>query len=400
MAGQTINRPITSVLYLGLHRNYSNSAPERCFRMEAQQSLIADVENAIACGSSDQRVNTLRRITDLFVSSSDSYSAEQVDVFDDVITRLAEEIETKARAELANRLAPVTNAPVATVRKLARDPSIAVAGPVLSQSKSLTEADLLSFADGQDQARLLAISKRAAISEKVGDMLATKGDQDVVRSVARNAGARFSDAGFGKLVERSISDDELAVSVGLRADVPKEHFHALVSKASEAVFKKLAASNPAAVGEVNRVLYDLTGHQGGTQEKVVRNYVQAKAAFEELQRSGKSIEATVQLYARKGKFEEVIVVISRLCQLPIDAVERILADKRVDNDLALLVIKAADMTWPTAKLILDMRFGADGMTAQASMTARQHFERLQVATAKRVVRFYQARHAANREPPK
>lgn len=367
--------------------------------MESQRSLIADVESAIACGSADQRLNTLRRITDLFVGSAEGYSDAQVDVFDDVITRLAERIETKARAELAGRLAAVANAPIATVRNLARDQAISVAGPILSQSKRLTDADLLACAYGKDQARLFAISRRASISEAVGDMLATHGNQDVVRSVARNSGARFSDAGYGRLVERSIDDEELAVSVGLRHDIPKEHFHALVTKASDAVFKKLAAGNPAAAGQVSRVLFDLTGHDAGTSEKTARNYVQAKAAFDELQRSGTSIEAAVQVYAGSRKFEETIVAISRLCQMSIDAVERILSNKQVDSDLALLLIKAAGMTWPTAKLILEMRCGQPGMTAQATMTARQHFERLQPATAKRVVRFYQARSAA-REPSK
>jgi hypothetical protein len=231
----------------------------------------------------------------------------------------------------------------------------------------------------------------------VGDMLARQGNQDVVRSVARNTGAQFSDAGYGTLVERSIDDDELAVSVGLRHDIPKEHFRALVSKASEAVFKRLTASNPAAVGEVSRVLFDLTGHEAGTSEKTVRNYVQAKAAFDELQRSGKSIETAIQGYAKSRKFEETILAISRLSQMSIQAVERILSDSKADIDLALLLIKAAGMSWPTAKLILDMRCGAAGLVATASMNARQHFERLQPATAKRIVRFYQARSAA-REP--
>jgi hypothetical protein len=47
--------------------------------------------------------------------------------------------------------------------------------------------------------------------------------------------------------------------------------------------------------------------------------------------------------------------------MPIDAVERILSDKRIDNDLLLVLVKAADMAWPTAKLILDMRDGEVGL---------------------------------------
>jgi hypothetical protein len=363
-----------------------------CRVMEAQRSLIVDVESAIATGSADQRVEALRRVTDLFLVRADDYSNTQLDVFDDVISRLAAQIETKARAELAVRLAPVKNAPTAVVRALARDEAIEVAGPVLTQSNRLTDQDILACAG--DQGRLLAISRRASISEVVGDLLVTRGDQNVVRSVAQNEGARFSNSGYSTLVERSSDDDELALSVGLRKDIPKEQFHALVSKASEAVFKKLVASNPAAIGEVNRVLFDLTGRKAGADGKVTRNYTQAKIAFEELQRSGKPIEAAVQGFASTGKIEETILAISSLCRLPIDAVERVFSDKQADNDLALLLLKAADMTWPTAKLVLELRSGEAGLSAQSMATAYQHFERLQPATAKRVVRFYQARHAA------
>jgi hypothetical protein len=42
-----------------------------------------------------------------------------------------------------------------------------------------------------------------------------------VNSVARNAGARFSDAGFRMLVKRASGDDTLAMHVGARRDVPR-----------------------------------------------------------------------------------------------------------------------------------------------------------------------------------
>jgi uncharacterized protein (DUF2336 family) len=259
----------------------------------------------------------------------------------------------------------------------------------------LTEEELLAFANSQGQDRLLAISMRATISEAISDVLVTRGDREVVRSVARNEGARFSHAGFGKLVERSAGDDELAVTVGLRKDIPKEHFYALVSKASEAVFKKLTANNPAAAAEVNRVLFDLTGHKADeTTPSAPRDYERAKAAFAQLQKSGKPIEPAILGCAQLGKFEETVVAVAALCQLPVEVVDRIFSDKQVDNDLALLLIKAAELKWTTAKAILELRRGQGGMSPAAIDTARVHFDRLQTATAKRVVRFYQVRRAS------
>lgn len=367
-------------------------APERWPIVEAQRSLIADVESAIASGSPDRRIETLRRVTDLFMVNVERYSEAQVEVFGDVISRLADHIEVKAREELANRLAPVANAPLHVVRALARDEAIGVAAPVLTHSPRLSDDDLLASAAGDDQDRLFAISKRASISEAISDVLVERGDQEVVRSVARNEGARFSDNGFGKLVERSSGDDELAVSVGLRKDIPRDHFRALISKASETVFKRIAAGDPAVAAEVNRVLFDLTGHNVKESKPVVRDYAAAQAAFDELKQSGRPIEEAVQAFAQTGKFEETVVVLANLCRLPVEAVEHILSERQADGDLVLLLIKAADMSWPTAKLILDMR---GTQSRSAIETARTHFERLQTTTAQRVVRFYQVRHASS-----
>ena len=59
--------------------------------MDARQSLIAELENAIQSGSEDKRVDTLGRITDFFVADSDRLSDKQIEAFDDVLGPLIEE---------------------------------------------------------------------------------------------------------------------------------------------------------------------------------------------------------------------------------------------------------------------------------------------------------------------
>jgi len=91
-----------------------------------ERSIIAEIEGTFATGSAEKQAEIVRRVTDLFLAGADTYSDLHVDVFDSVISRLAEKIETKARVELAHRLAPADNAPPLTVRKLANDESIDV----------------------------------------------------------------------------------------------------------------------------------------------------------------------------------------------------------------------------------------------------------------------------------
>ncbi|HEY1544133.1 MAG TPA: hypothetical protein VGG01_17145, partial [Xanthobacteraceae bacterium] len=75
--------------------------------MANRASLIDELENTLASGTSDQRIHTLARITDLFVIGAESYSEEQIDVFDDVLIKIAARIEAKSLARLSSRLAPM-----------------------------------------------------------------------------------------------------------------------------------------------------------------------------------------------------------------------------------------------------------------------------------------------------
>ncbi len=222
--------------------------------MPEPSSLIDELEAVVASGPPDQRKRVLGRITDLFVTGSCRYTDEQVMLFDDVLLRLAAEVETKARAKLSQRLATIANAPPRVIRSLAFDDSIAVAGPVLSHSPQLNDNDLIANAATKSQAHLYAIAQRASLSEAVTDVLVDRGDRKVVRSVAQNAGARFSDAGFGKLVARAENDETLAQHVGMRADIPRHHFLKLLEAATAAVRAKLEAANPRAAQAIRELV--------------------------------------------------------------------------------------------------------------------------------------------------
>src|SRR5262245_24410106 len=106
------------------------------------RSVITELEDSIESGTEERRAETLRRVTDLFITDAGRYSEDQITLFDDVISRLAAEIEVTARAKLASRLAPVPNAPVNVIRSLAFDEEIEVAGPVLAQSEGLLDDDM------------------------------------------------------------------------------------------------------------------------------------------------------------------------------------------------------------------------------------------------------------------
>lgn len=354
--------------------------------MAAPASLIPELNDMLQNGTAERRARTLQRITSLFLSGAGQYSEEHVDLFDGIFVRLIDEIEAKARAELAHQLAPMNNAPIEAVRRLANDDDIDVAGPVLTQSSRLPETDLVDIARTKSQAHLLAISGRTGIAEKVTDELVRRGDRQVVRKVAENPQARLSEHSFSDLVNRAEKDGVLAEKVGSRSDIPPRLFRELLLKATEVVQQRLlAAARPETQAEIRRVLARVAEEMGAKS----RDYTAARQTIASLGRQGKLNESALVDFAAAGRHDEIVVALAELCAVPIEVVDRLMNGERPDP--ILILCKSAGWEWPTAKAIILARQGGKGMPAHALDAAFDNFERLSPATAQRVMRFWQAR---------
>jgi uncharacterized protein (DUF2336 family) len=357
--------------------------------------LIDELEATLSAGNDARRVEILSRLTDLFVGAAESYSVEQVGVFDDVMARLVGTIEAKARAVLAQRLAPIANAPSGVIHLLAFDDDIAVAEPVLQLSQRLDDAALVANANIKSQRHLFAISRRQQLSEAVTDILVHRGDRDVVHSVARNAGARFSDAGFQTLVVSAADDDDLATFVGKRGDIPRRHLLMLLAKASAAVRARLTAENPQAAALIDEVVADVASEMRYGTRQASADFAAAQAAVEQLHRLRRIGEAEVLQYARERKFEETAIALSILCDTPIDVVERALLDPGAE--IVLILAKVAQFSVSTTKTLLLLRAADRGMSAKDLDQALASFNRLQPDTARRVLSFFRSRTKRERE---
>src|SRR6202165_1756861 len=235
------------------------------------ESLLDELQTTLAHGTVARRVETLRRVTDLFINGAVDYSDEQIGLFDDVFQCLTDHIETSAKALLANRLAPIDNAPPSTVRALAFDDLIEVAAPVLSRAERLDDDALIETARNKSQAHLMAISTRRVLSDAVTDVLVLRGNDDVIQSTVNNPGAEFTERGFTRLVNRAEGDDNLATCVGLRPTIPRHLYLKLLAKASDTVRQRLEAANPQQAGEVPTAVKEATRRARAASSSITRN---------------------------------------------------------------------------------------------------------------------------------
>lgn len=357
--------------------------------MTASQELIRDLEHAIVGRSIQSRATSLRNVTDLFIGQAAAFNEDQIALFDDVISRLAAEIELSARVELARALAPIPNAPRTIIRTLASDDAIEVAAPVLTQSERLDDDVLIAAARTKSQSHLLAISRRKTIAEAITDVLLERGDSIVVLSAVRNAGAKFSDSGFTILVKRSGEDDNLAVSLSARTEIPRHQFLKLLSIASERVRSKLEQANPQAATEIRRIVNEVTIK---TQAKSIAEsfeYSKALQIVEKLGADGPLGERDIMALATEEKFEETVVAVAHMSQVSIAVVERALLQER--TELLLSLLKSIELSWPAVKSILQLRSQCRAMTPSDIEQCLASYERLKPRTAELVVRFHSKR---------
>ncbi len=350
--------------------------------MGVSESLLADLEDAMRRGTPDQRASTLRRVTDLFLDRTKRLNEEQVSLFDQVISNLIDEIEIKALVELGGRLAQVFNAPPDVIRRLADHDDIAVSGPVLTYSERLTNSDLVGTAETKSQAHLLAISGRKRINEPVTDILIRRGDDAVARKVAANTGARFSEYGFDALVERARTDGRLAENVAQRADLPPDLLRALVAQATAAVRQRLLAiTRPDTHGDIARILEKVSVDVTSACEPEFLRTLRS------MHDNGELGERDLAEFAISGRFDETAAALSLLCGIPIETVDGLLHDDRVDP--ILVMCKAVGLGWPTVWAVICVgRAGRGGLDAAV---LRDEFGRLSRATAERAMRFWRVR---------
>ncbi|QPF92101.1 DUF2336 domain-containing protein [Bradyrhizobium commune] len=360
--------------------------------MDPQESLIEQLEAAMAGKNMSRRADTLRRVTELFSAGSGRFSDDQVGLFGDVMSRLARDIELNVRATFGGRLAKLPDAPRNVIRMLAFDSAIEVAGPVLRDSPQLDQATLVECSKSLSNDHLLAVSARAVLTEPVTDVLIDRGDQAVIASLAENRGARFSDQGVNALVAKTGADGDIAAAVWARPDIPRQALVKLFVQASAAVRKRLEAADPRKADLIRAAVASATDALQTTARMGSHESSQAQAEIQALNAAGKLNEAKLADFAEATSFDRVSCALSLMSNLPLGLVERVLVDKQ--REQVLVIAKAVGLSWTTVKSILAMQAGSGGVAVDDIEQLFKNFAKLQTKTAQTALQFYRLRERA------
>jgi uncharacterized protein (DUF2336 family) len=363
--------------------------------VSTSEGLLDELQATLAHGTVARRVETLRRVTDLFINGAVEFSDDQISLFDDVFQCLTHHIETSAKALLSNRLAPINRAPPLTVRALALDDLIEVAAPVLSESERLDDEALIETARNKSQAHLMAISTRKVLSGAVTDVLVQRGNDEVLQSTVNNPGAEFSERGFTGLVNRAEGNDSLATCVGLRPNIPRHLYLRLLAKASETVRARLEAANQPIASEVSNAVREATRLARSAPSAITQETAIAHALVKSLYDDGRLDEDQVAAFAEAGKFDEAIAAMAALANVSVSIAENMMVETRAEG--VMILAKISGMSWSTVKSIIKMRDNLAGKEPSNLESCKATYERLRPSTAQQVLRFHRMQQTAT--PP-
>ncbi len=352
-------------------------------------SLIPELDDIVSRGDPKRRADAARRISELFLQGAANFRSDHVDLFDGVLTSLVPHAELAARAELAERLSLLANAPRGLVGQLAREDEIVIAGPLLRRSPVIDEQMLVEIAGAKSQAHLLAMSERAVLSPDLTDVIVRRGDRDVVRRTAANAGAAFSSDGYSTLIKRAGQDGVLTLKIGQRDDLSAEQLKDLLAGSIDVIRRRLYDMvRPARQMAIKRAMNEISGLMERVESS--RDFEPAQRAVLALHRAGELDESALLGFAKAFKYEELVAALSAMTGVKIATLDRLITGDRYDP--ILIAGKAVNLEWATVRALILLRLGPNRVASQSDIeSARVNFARLMPSTAERVVGFWKTR---------
>ena len=345
--------------------------------------LIGELD-VVLKDSADRRVRTLQRLSELLRSCAEQLSASQIGVFDDVLVRLLDCVGASALAELSNGLADFAAPPAQTVRQLAHHENATVAGPLLSRSPILLDADLARIVKNRSQQHLAAVADRQNLSEALTDIILKLAGKEASRALARNQSARFSSAGLAVLLAAAKRDGTIAESLGLRPDLPVEALQRLLSGATATVRARLLkAASPELRARIEAELESIDA-QAKPQAPAPNDHSDARAAVATLSRAGKLNDSTVNRFAIRREYANVIAALSLLSGGTVESIAPLMND--VGGEGLIIACRASRLNWQTTSTVVNNR-RVPPLSKQQLEQAKEMFEMLFVSTAQYTIRF-------------
>jgi uncharacterized protein (DUF2336 family) len=316
-------------------------------------AFIREIEDQVALRPLDERVGMLGKIIDLLRAQAASMPKLHLDVFDAVIQRLAAEIALAARVELAERLAPMQNAPEGIVRLLAHD-QVPVATPIISHCARLQPEDLVSVAASRGQDHMGVVASRPDLPSDVTDILVLRGDTKVLKTLARNESAALSDVGLTALLHRARDDEALKADIAMRGDLAELDIDAILAQPEfveaarhrlrrETTEQRLKAALDVSIEALIEEAEEVSEATTDADE----------AEVERLIAENRLDDAAIAQFAADKRVRALTLSLAHLGAVELHTAEKLMT--KPDPKMLIFLLRGHNMNWSTTRAVISAR---------------------------------------------
>lgn len=359
--------------------------------------MLAELAEIAQERSSAKRVTLLHRITDLYIGGLEDHSAAEELLFDEIMTRILDDIPREAKAHAAVHLSALPSAPHGTIIKLARDGDIEVARPVLRGSAALSDDDLVAVARVSSQAHLHAIATRERLSEPITDVLVERGDREVALTLSGNHGACLSESGLSALIDKADGDADLQELLVERPDLSSDAAAKLMPMISQKLAARLAERghhpqqpvSPELLGVISRRFQRALSGRDRETRNVTKWIDDVRAGRRRL------ADAVFALVGDENLLG-VASLVSAFTALGRSQVFKIIVHGELQP--ALVLFRSLGLPWRTVDAVLALR-AKKRRTPYVSRGLDRDYEAIAEPLAQRVIRFLRVRQSLLKPQP-
>ena len=359
---------------------------------KTNQSAFARLKDLAAEPSSDKRRDLMREVTDMFLGDPAARSETECMLFDDVVAAVVKDMEAVVRAELSDKLAD-SNEPISkTLKRFAMDDDIEVARPVLERSTGLSDEDLIEVVKSKTQEHMLAVTRRAKVSEQVSGALVERGSDAVVASLLDNNGAAIDRPTMEKVTDRALSSTSIQKSFVSREAVPLDLLNELTMVVQKDLRDEiLKRFETVSEEELDRALTKGRHSVRMTHRKASLEQRNAIAEIDQVERTGKLKVDRLLKYLQDDNPAAFAETLNRLSGIGYSNAIKIYRERDVDS--LALAMKALDAPLPlfatTAAYIAGVTDAINQVKTYAGV-----YKEVPSEAARRAIRFWKIRSGA------
>ncbi|MCR9218811.1 MAG: DUF2336 domain-containing protein [Alphaproteobacteria bacterium] len=205
--------------------------------MSKNRLSAEDVARLTTQASPDARAEAAEKVSGAF--DAETLSDRERAIAEDILRILVKDAEDRVRAALSRTLKQTPHLPQDLAGALARDPSDAVALPILEHSPALSDEELVELLEAAAPARQTAIAGRESVSETLAQAIVDTGNEDAVVRLLENDGADLSDPTLDQVVRDYGGSERVHEPLVRRESLPVTIAEKLVALVSDALKQHL-----------------------------------------------------------------------------------------------------------------------------------------------------------------